>query len=85
MRKFLLLLIFVYSTQAWTQTRYFYGPSGEYEGNTQQVGPNGKFFYGSDGSYQGMAQKNGKFTNYYSSDGSYVGNSAEIGGNTNDK
>lgn len=82
---FLIFIMSILAYSAFAQTRYYYGPSGNYEGNTQQVGPNGKYFYGSDGSYQGMAQKNGNFTNYYGSDGSYLGNSMEMGGNNNNR
>ena len=85
MRILLAVVICVYGTHAWAQTRYYYGPSGEYEGNTQQVGPNGKYFYGSDGSYQGMEQKNGNFTNYYGADGAYLGNSTQMGSNNNSR
>ena len=84
MKAALIIIMCLIGTTAIAQTRYYYGPSGNYEGNTQQVGPNGKYFYGSDGSYQGMAQKNGNFTNYYGADGSYLGNSMEMRGNNNE-
>lgn len=51
-----------------TQTQYFYGQDGSFQGYSTQSGDT-NHYYGGDGSYQGTSYKKSNDQNFYSSDG----------------
>ena len=72
MNKILLTALILISSNAISQTQYFYGPNGQYQGQALQSGTT-QFFYGADGQYQGQAFRNGNTTSLYGANGQYQG------------
>ena len=79
MRYIFTLAITLLGTSAYCQTRFYYGPGGELEGQSQQIGPNSKFYFDNNGGFKGQSIRNGNNTTYFGEDGSYLGNSVELG------
>jgi len=66
------LLVALSTTAAAAQSRTYYGPSGQYQGQSFTNG-NSTTFYGSSGQYEGQAFRNGNSTTFYGPSGQYQG------------
>lgn len=72
--KKLVVIFAIVSTPAAAQTQNYYGPTGQYLGQSVQNG-NTRNFYGPTGGYEGQEIRQGGARNYYGPTGGYMGQS----------